>query len=112
MPTHTPEVIARIFEHVVKADGGWFKVVFIKRTTGEEREMTCRTGVKKHVTGAGLKYNPTGKNLIPVWVANEGKDGADAYRMINVEGVTSITYDYKTYTDADGFAEPVKRTGT
>ena len=90
MNTHNDQVVARLYDLLTIVEGEWFKVKFIKRTTGEEREMTCRRGVKKHTKGVGLAYDPIKKNLVPVWVANEGKDGADAYRMINVETIKEI----------------------
>jgi hypothetical protein len=52
--------------------------------------MTCRTGVKAYVNGVGLAYDPASHNLRGVWVANEGKSGADAYRSINLETVVEI----------------------
>ena len=47
--------------------GKVFGVTFIKRTNGEERTMNARLGVKKGVTGEGLKFDPKQYALIPVY---------------------------------------------
>lgn len=48
-------------------DGKFFSVKFIKRTTGEEREMVCRKGVTKYLSGGQRAYEPDEHNLIFVW---------------------------------------------
>ncbi len=65
--------------------GKVFGVQFIKRSTGEVRNMSARTGVTKYVTGEGLKFSPSKKNLIAVFDMNK-----QGYRMINLEGLTSL----------------------
>ncbi len=67
-------------------------MVFVKRTTGELRTMTCRGGVHKYTTGEGLKFVPGQKNLIGVWEANnaEGATEKDAYRFISIEGIKTL----------------------
>ncbi len=69
------------------AHGKFFSVKFIKRTTGELREMLCRTGVKKY-----LKNNPErpGINfkenyLIPVYDVQKKE-----YRAISIEGIREV----------------------
>ena len=86
----TAEEIKEINALIDSTEGRWFKVTFFKRSTGELRTMTCRTGVKVYTNGVGLAYNPKSLNLRSVWVANEGKEGADAYRSVNLEGVVEI----------------------
>jgi hypothetical protein len=90
MSNRTASEIKAINALIDATDGKWFTVTFIKRTDGTLRTMTCRTGVKKYVNGVGLAYDPKSLNLRSVWVANEGKEGADAYRSINLETVTEI----------------------
>ena len=65
--------------------GRVFGVQFIKRSTGEVRNMSARTGVTKYITGEGLKFSPSKKNLIAVFDMNK-----QGYRMINLEGLTSL----------------------
>lgn len=67
------------------AGGTLFKVVFVKRTTGELREMVCRFGVSKGVTGEGLKFDPLEKGLIVVFDMQK-----KAYRSIPVENIQKL----------------------
>lgn len=76
-------------ELIRNSNGSFITVTFVKRTTGEERTMTCRTGVHAYTKGVGLKYDRNEKDLIGVWVVNENKAGAEAYRSISVEGLRS-----------------------
>jgi len=48
--------------------------------------------VVKHVTGAGRRYNPADYGLAPIWEASTAKalGGANAYRQIALEGVTTL----------------------
>lgn len=82
--------------------GQFFKVKFIKRTTGEERVMICRTRVKKHLAGTGLRYSPKGKNLLSVWDVekyhemrsngfSEEEAGHKSYRQIPVDNIIEIS---------------------
>ena len=62
-----------------------FSTIFIKRTTGEVRHMTCRLNVAKHLKGGMLLFDPLSRGLISVYdVKNNG------YRMINLETLMSI----------------------
>lgn len=74
----------------------FFSVSFVKRTTGELREMTCRKGVSKFVTGAGMAYEPSSKGLVGVWEANTTND-AKAYRMIPLEGLRAVKMNGNTF---------------
>jgi hypothetical protein len=73
--------------------GHWISVVFVKRTTGENREMVFRQGVKKYVKGEegnGRPYNFEEHGLLPVWEASKEHGGEDAYRAIPREGIIRI----------------------
>ena len=48
-------------------NGQLFSVTFIKRADGEERTIVGRTGVRKGVTGTGMRYNPAERDLITIW---------------------------------------------
>lgn len=62
-----------------------FSVGFVKRTTGEFRQMTCRLGVTSHLQGGDRAYDPSEKGLLPVYdVAKQG------YRSIPLENVLWI----------------------
>lgn len=78
----------QIADLINASNGTFISVDFIKRTTGELRSITCRTGVHAYETGAGAKYDAQAKGLIPVWEANAA-GGKDAYRCISVAGIMS-----------------------
>jgi hypothetical protein len=73
-----------------------FEVLFIKRTTGEARRMACQYGVKKNITGKGMRYDPKNRNLSVVFDLEK-----DSYRMINVEGLISIKQGSREYINLD-----------
>ena len=75
--------------------GKIFTATIIKRTNGERRELNCRLGVKKYVTGEGLKFEPSNKNLIVVF--DMQKNG---YRMINIDGLEALKLDGEEFTIA------------
>ena len=50
-------------QKMLRTKGKIFTAYFIKRTTGEMRKMTCRTGVKKHLRGGELKFDPMSRGL-------------------------------------------------
>jgi hypothetical protein len=68
-----------------------FTVDFIKKD-GSLRKMNCRLGVKKHLKGGELKYNPTEKNLLPVFDMEK-----QSYRMINVSTIKEIRYNHQNF---------------
>jgi hypothetical protein len=83
-------------ELFAKSEGRWVSAVFIKRTDGTERAMTCRVGVKKYVKGVGLSFNPEKYALQVVWEPKAGK-AEDAYRMVSLDGVISLKVDGTEY---------------
>ena len=64
--------------------GNVFSVVFLKKD-GSIRHMTCRFGVKKHLKGGELKFNPIERSLLVVFDMQK-----EAYRMINLETISNI----------------------
>ena len=62
--------------------GRIFRVTFNKRTTGEERTMVCRFGVKKGITGTGQKFEPEDRGLLTVFDVQK-----NGFRMIPLEGI-------------------------
>jgi hypothetical protein len=71
--------------------GKFFTVTFVKKD-GTIRTMTARTGVKKGVTGQGLKFNPSERNLKVVWSCD-----AETFRMINLNTILGIKFKGKNY---------------
>ena len=62
-----------------------FSVVFLKKN-GEIRRMNCLLGVKKHLKGGKLKFNPKEKGYIVVLDTKK-----KAYRMINLNTISNVT---------------------
>lgn len=76
-----------------KAKGHWFSVEFVKKDN-TLRKMTCRLGVKKHLKGGTLGYNPKEHNLLIVW----DRDKKD-YRSINFDTIRKITIEGEIYEE-------------
>jgi len=62
-----------------------FSVVFLKKN-GEIRRMNCMLGVKKHLKGGKLKFNPREMGYLVVFDTQK-----KAYRMINLNTISNIT---------------------
>lgn len=69
-----------------------FGVTFIKRGTGEVRDMTCRLDVKKGQTGQGLSFDVVEKGLLPIYDMAKND-----YRMINLDTVTELRVKGQVY---------------
>tara|TARA_R100000664_G_scaffold24829_1_gene34711 strand:- start:603 stop:878 length:276 start_codon:yes stop_codon:yes gene_type:complete len=61
-----------------------FSVVFLKKD-GTIRKMICRFGVKKHLKGGSLRFNPLDRAMLVVFDMQK-----NAYRMINLETISNI----------------------
>jgi hypothetical protein len=73
-----------------------FTVTFVKKD-GTVRVLNGKTGVKKHLKGGELGYDPISKGLIPVFdLKSEG------YRMINSQTVKEIKSEKQVYTFEEG----------
>lgn len=87
----TPADLLKLIADLRKT-GHFFRVVFVKRTTDEIREMTCRFGVKKGTNGNGMKFKPLDKGLMVVWDSVK-KD----FRMVNLRTLLMLKYQGVTY---------------
>lgn len=74
----------KVSSMIAATNGRLFTVKFTKRD-GTERTMTARTGVRKHLTGKGMAYNPKARGLVPVF-----EFGKKDYRMVNTATVSSF----------------------
>ena len=85
-PTQTNERTKELKSLISQlADGTIFSVMFVKRTTGERREMLCRLGVRKGIkgdSGLGRAYDPLDKGLLTVYDMQRF-----SWRSIPVEGI-------------------------
>ena len=73
-----------ILNLLLENKGHVFSVVFLKKD-GSIRKMQCRFGVKKHLKGGKLAFNPLERNLLVVFDMQK-----EAYRMINLETISNI----------------------
>jgi hypothetical protein len=71
--------------------GKIFSVQFVKRD-GSVRAMLARTGVKKHLKGGELKYNPAECNKLVVWSFD-----SKGYRTINTDAILKLKHDGDMY---------------
>lgn len=69
-----------------------FGATFVKRTTGETRDMVCRLGVKKGTNGKGLNFDPVEKGLLPVYDLK-----SKGFRMINLNTLKELRIRGKVY---------------
>lgn len=74
-------------EAIRQSGGRFFGATFIKRTTGERREMWCRFAEVGELKGGQRRSSD---NLIVVW-----DDHKKAYRSIPVEGLVQLRIDGK-----------------
>lgn len=75
-------------DFIEKSNGKIFSIKFIKRTSGELREMTCRLNVTKYLAGGERAYDPKPYRLIFVFdMIRKG------YRSIDIEGIKQIKID-------------------
>jgi len=81
---------------LVAARGRIFEIYFIKRSTGEERKIVGRLGVKKYLKGGNLKYNPKELNLITIFELKT-KDKPGGYKAIPVENILNININGEKY---------------
>ncbi len=83
-------------------DGQIFSVSFVKKTTGEVRNMVARRGVKKGVKGVVKNRREEDEihNVLTVYDMQKivpGQDEKGAFRRINLEGLISVTLHRKVW---------------
>lgn len=77
-------------EALLGTKGRFFTISFIEKKTDKGipkvRTMTCRTGVKKGITGKGMSYDPIERNLLPVVDIRKSKEtGKIERRMVPLD---------------------------
>lgn len=76
---------------ISRSKGKFFSAQFIKGD-GEVRDMLCRLGVKKDLTGKGLRYDPASRSMVCVYdIRKKG------YRMLNLQKLEWLTIGGGTY---------------
>lgn len=74
-----------------ETEGRFFSAYF-KKKDGTMRKMICRRGVKAHLSGGDLPYDPKPKRLLPVFDTE-----AAAYRMVNLDTLVSFNVGGETF---------------
>lgn len=80
---------------IMGAGSKMFTIEFTKKD-GTDRIMNCMRGVKKHLKGGTLPYDPYTKGLVPVYDL-QASDPANAYRMINVTAMKALRIGGRSY---------------
>ena len=75
----------RAIEFLQNETQGRIFSVYFHKVDGSMREMICRTGVKAHLRGGELPYDPKVKLVLPVFDMQK-RD----YRMVNLRGLVSF----------------------
>lgn len=81
--THTEAI-----QFIENTQGKIFSLVFIKRTTGQERHMVCRLGVHSPLAYGehlGPVYDAASKGLLTVWDMEKR-----SYKNIPLDAITRI----------------------
>ncbi len=77
-------------ELIKKTNGKTFTAIFTKKN-GKTRTMNARTGVKKHLQGGKLAFDPIKKGLFGVYDMNAG------YRFINLRTLKGLQIAGESY---------------
>lgn len=79
-----------------KIKGKIFTVAFVKKD-GSKRIMNCRLGVKRHLKGGELPYDPLSKGLLPVFDMQKRQ-----YRMINLMTIYNLKIEDRNFIVKNG----------
>ncbi|MHC4278222.1 MAG: SH3 beta-barrel fold-containing protein [Planctomycetota bacterium] len=82
----------RALEFLYNETQGRIFSVYFRKTDGTMREMVCRRGVKAHLRGGNLPYDPKPKLLLPVFDM-----WTDDYRMVNLRTLVSFNIGGETF---------------
>lgn len=74
--------------------GQFFSVQFKKRGNGELRTIVGRTGVKKGVSGHGMRYSPAKHDAITIWdngnVPNAQGEKSQGHKTIPLNDIREV----------------------
>lgn len=83
--------------------GTIYSVRFIKKD-GSERLINSIKGTSKGTTGQGLKFDPSTKQLLPVYdlqLRRQGTPENKSWRMINLDTILEMTVNHQSYQVID-----------
>ena len=73
---------------------------YFRKVDGTMRTMVCRRGVRQHLRGGDLPYDPKPKMLLPVFDmhrAQRTEERAEAYRMVSLGSLVSFNIGGETF---------------
>ena len=82
----------RAFEFLWNETQGRIFSVYFRKVDGAMRNMVCRTGVKKHLKGGELPYDPKVKRKLPVFDMSK-----QDYRMVSLDTLVSFNIGRETF---------------
>ncbi len=82
----------RALEFLWNETGGRIFSATFQKKDGTMRDMVCRRGVKRHLAGGNLPYDPKPKLLLPVFDM-AGRD----YRIVNIGTLVSFSIGGETF---------------
>ncbi len=86
----------RATEFLENETGGRIFSVYFQKKDQTMREMTCRRGVKKHLRGGELPYDPKSRQLLPVFDLTLRQ-----YRSVNIASLVSFKVSGETFIVQD-----------
>ena len=89
--------VRQAIDLIMNSKGQYFTVEFIKRTTGELRNMQCKLNINSYRKGGQPAYNASEKNLIHVADVK-----TRAFRSINLDGLQKLKINGEEYEVAHG----------
>lgn len=87
--------VKKAVQFIEESHGLIFSLKFIKRTTGELREMNCRTDVTSKLKGGEANYDREEYKLLLVYDMQK-----QDYRTVPIEGITEIKMGGEWFTVA------------
>lgn len=82
---------AEMLKKILDSNGRIMNIVFTKKE-GTLRSMNCRLGVKKGVTGKGMRYYPILKGLLTVYDM-----GKNDFRTVNLKTIQRVKVSGEEY---------------
>lgn len=82
----------RAIEFLQGETGGLIFSAYFRKTDGSMREMVCRRGVKAHLHGGELPYDPKAHQLLTVFDMNKNE-----YRNVNLRTLVSFNIHGETF---------------
>ncbi len=83
---------SRAAEFLENETSGRIFSIYFEKKDGSMREMVCRRGVSKYITGKGLRYDPKAKKLLIVFELS-----IKQYRSFKLERLVSFNISGETF---------------